>query len=136
MTKTIIFPTLLFLVVSQDVVAQKSMTVDELFSHIERSSHQLLASKTGVEAAQMGIEAARSQRLPDVAAQLSMSYIGNALLTDRDFSNVHGLRSPHLGNSFALEASQAIYTGGALSAGISLAELGKRQAETGVRLIR
>lgn len=136
MTKTIIFPTLLFLVVSQDVVAQKSMTVDELFSHIERSSRQLLASKTGVEAAQMGIEASRSQRLPDVAAQLSMSYIGNALLTDRDFSNVHGLRSPHLGNSFALEASQTIYTGGALSAGISLAELGKRQAETGVRLTR
>lgn len=151
-TKTIIFPTLLLLAASHSAVAQsvasvpaqsvvtvgmqKPMTINDLFNHIEQNSRSLIASKTGVEAAQMGVETARSQRLPDISAQLSMSYIGNALLTDRDFSNVHGLKSPHLGNSFALEASQAIYTGGAISAGISLAELGKKQAETGVRLTR
>lgn len=108
MTKTIIFPTLLLLAASHSAVAQsvasvpaqsvvtvgmqKPMTINDLFNHIEQNSRSLIASKTGVEAAQMGVETARSQRLPDISAQLSMSYIGNALLTDRDFSNVHGLK--------------------------------------------
>ena len=112
------------------------MTLEQLFERVEQGSRTLAAAKTNVDAAQHGIDAALSQRLPDLSANLSVSYIGNALLTDRDFSNAHGLHSPHLGNSFALEAQQAVYTGGALSAGIKLAELGKKQAETGVVLTR
>ena len=69
-------------------------------------------------------------------ASLSLSYIGNALLTDRDFSNGHWLSSPHFGNNFALEAQQVVYAGGAIDAGIKLAELGKRQAEAGMALTR
>ena len=112
------------------------MTLEQLFERVEQGSRTLAAAKTNVDAAQHGIDAALSQRLPDLSANLSVSYIGNALLTDRDFSNAHGLHSPHLGNSFAIEAQEAIYTGGALSAGIKLAELGKKQAETGVVLTR
>ena len=79
---------------------------------------------------------APSKRLPDLDASLSFSYIGNALLTDRDFSNVHGLKSPHFGNNFAFNAQQVVYAGGAINAGIRLAELGKQQAEVGVKLTR
>jgi hypothetical protein len=89
-----------------------------------------------VEAANLGIESAKSKRLPDLDASLSFSYIGNALLTDRNFSNVHGLKSPHVGNNFALQAQQVVYAGGAINAGIKLAELGKLQAEVGVKLTR
>lgn len=138
MTKNIIFPTLLLLAATPNVCAQTAMpmTLEQLFERVEQGSRTLAAAKTNVDAAQHGIDAALSQRLPDLSANLSVSYIGNALLTDRDFSNVHGLHSPHLGNSFAIEAQEAIYTGGALSAGIKLAELGKKQAETGVVLTR
>ena len=66
----------------------------------------------------------------------SFSYIGNALITDRDFSNVQGLKSPHFGNNFAFQAQQVVYAGGAINAGIKLAELGKQQAEVGVKLTR
>ena len=115
---------------------QQALGIEQLFTLIEANSKSIRTQKTGVEAARQGVEAAKSQRLPDVDASLSVSYIGNALLTDRDFSNAHGLSSPHLGNSFSLQAQQAVYTGGALSSGIRLAELGKEMAETGVRLTR
>ena len=115
---------------------QEAMTISQLFDKIEGNSKSLTAAKTGVEAANLGIESAKSKRLPDLDASLSFSYIGNALLTDRDFSNVHGLKSPHFGNNFAFNAQQVVYAGGAINAGIRLAELGKQQAEVGVKLTR
>ena len=117
-------------------MAQQPMTIAQLFDRIEAYSKELRASRSGVEAAELGIASAKSQRLPDIEASLSLSYIGNALLTDRDFSNGHWLSSPHFGNNFALEAQQVVYAGGAIDAGIKLAELGKRQAEAGMALTR
>lgn len=117
-------------------MAQQPMTIAQLFDRIEAYSKVLRASRSGVEAAELGVASAKSQRLPDVEASLSLSYIGNALLTDRDFSNGHWLSSPHFGNNFALEAQQVVYAGGAIDAGIKLAELGKRQAEAGMALTR
>ncbi len=116
--------------------AQQALTIDKLFEKIEDNNRGLTTMKSGVEAAERGIEWAKSKRLPNIDASLSISYIGNALLTDRNFSNAHGLKSPHFGNNFALQAQQVVYAGGAITAGIKLAELGKRQAETGVRLTR
>ena len=112
------------------------MSIAQLFDKIEENSKSLVTAKTGVEAANLGIESAKSKKLPDLDASLSFSYIGNALLTDRDFSNVHGLSSPHYGNNFAFNAQQVVYAGGAINAGIKLAELGKQQAEVGVKLTR
>ena len=107
-----------------------------LYQKVEDNSKTLRTSLSGVEAAHLGIEAAKSKKLPDLDASLSFSYIGNALITDRDFSNVHGLKSPHFGNNFAFQAQQVVFAGGAINAGIKLAELGKQQAEVGVKLTR
>lgn len=121
---------------SSPVGESHAMSIAQLFEKIEENSKSLQASRTGVEAANLGIESAKSKKLPDLDASLSFSYIGNALLTDRDFSNVHGLSSPHFGNNFAFQAQQVVYAGGAINAGIKLAELGKRQAEVGEKLTR
>ena len=115
---------------------QQTLTIDQLFKSIEDNNAALRAQKSGVESADLGIESAKSKRLPDVDASLSVSYIGNVLFTDRDFTDVHGLHSPHFGNNFSLQAQRVVYDRGAINAGIRLAELGKRQAETGVRLTR
>ena len=122
--------------VSQNANKGTAMSIAQLFDKIEENSKSLVTAKTGVEAANLGIESAKSKKLPDLDASLSFSYIGNALLTDRDFSNVHGLSSPHFGNNFAFNAQQVVYAGGAINAGIKLAELGKQQAEIGVKLTR
>ena len=115
---------------------KENMTISQLFQKVEDNSKTLRTSLSGVEAAHLGIEAAKSKKLPDLDASLSFSYIGNALITDRDFSNVHGLKSPHFGNNFAFQAQQVVYAGGAINAGIKLAELGKQQAEVGAKLTR
>ena len=115
---------------------KENMTISQLFQKVEDNSKTLRTSLSGVEAAHLGIESAKSKKLPDLDASLSFSYIGNALITDRDFSNVHGLKSPHFGNNFAFQAQQVVYAGGAINAGIKLAELGKQQAEVGVKLTR
>ena len=121
---------------SLPVCKKDNMTISQLFQKVEDNSKSLRTSLSGVEAAHLGIESAKSKKLPDLDASLSFSYIGNALITDRDFSNVHGLKSPHFGNNFAFQAQQVVYAGGAINAGIKLAELGKQQAEVGVKLTR
>lgn len=118
------------------LAAQRTMTVSELFSLVESGSATLRTGKTGVAVAERAIEEAKSQRLPDVNASLSVAYNGNVLMTDRDFSNAKGFSQPHFGNSFALEAQQVVYAGGAINAGIRMAELQKEQSENNVSQMR
>ena len=70
---------------------QRTMTVSELFSLVETGSKQLRAQKSEVDVAHHAISEAKSRRLPDVNASLSVSYNGNVLMTDRDFSNAKGI---------------------------------------------
>ena len=117
------------------VMAQekRAMTVKELFELVETGSKTLQETKTSVDFAQKGVEAARAQRLPEVNASLSASYNGNVVVMDRDFTNAQGFSSPHFGNSFALEAQQVVYAGGAVNAGIRVAELQRDMAVSGQR---
>lgn len=115
---------------------RRTVSVDELFSLLETNNRTLTAKKTGVDAAAHAVSEAKSQRLPDIGVSVSASYNGNVLMTDRNFSNARGFSSPHFGNSFALEAEQVVYAGGAVNAGIRLAELQKQQAENGVVMSR
>ena len=115
---------------------QRRLTANELFSMIESGNSTLNATKTGVSVATQGIEEAKNKRLPDIGASLSLSYTGNVLITDRNFSHAKGASQPHFGNSFALEAQQVVYAGGAITTGIKLAELQKSVAENAVTLTR
>jgi len=115
---------------------QRQLTVSELFSLVETGNTTLRTQKQGVEVAQQAVSEAKSRRLPDINASLSVAYNGNVLMTDRDFSNATAFSSPHFGNSFALEAQQTVYAGGALNAGIRLADVQRRQAENGVDMTR
>lgn len=138
MRKQFISSVLLASLLSMGAQAQalRKMTVDQLFTLVEEGSNAIQLKRTGVDVAARGIEEAKSQRLPDINASLALSYNGNVLMTDRDFSNAHGLSQPHFGNSFTLEAQQVVYAGGAINAGIRLAELQKQQSENDVTLTR
>ncbi len=128
----------IFIAIALSAPAQETrkLGIAEMFELIEHNNKDLKAGKTGVEAAQEGILAARSQRLPDINAEANVSYIGNALLTDRNFSDVHGLKSPHFGNQILLDIRQTLYAGGAINAGIRLADLGAEQSGLGVEQLR
>lgn len=108
----------------------------ELFSLLEDGNRTLRSLKTGTDVAEKAVAEAKSQRLPDITAQLSATYNGNVLMTGRDFGNATGISQPHFGNSFAIEAQQTVYAGGAINAGIRLAELQRQQSDNAVDMAR
>ena len=115
---------------SQSLCAQtQQMGIEELFRLADEQSKSIQTYRTGKEAAEEALKAAKAQRLPNVNMSLSVSYWGNGKLWDRDFSNAMTIDMPHYGNNFALEAQQVVYAGGAISSGIRQAELGKLLAE-------
>lgn len=114
----------------------RQLTIDEMFGLLDKANSSIRVSQTGVEAAREGVSVARSQRLPDISTSLSASFIGNVLLMDRHFSDVHGLHAPHFGNQFVVDVQQTLYAGGALDAGVRLSELGLEKAGAATDLTR
>lgn len=115
---------------SHYVCAQpRVLGIEELFRLADGQSKSIQAYRTGKAAADEALKAARAQRLPDITATASASYLGNGRLWDRDFGNGMRVPMPHFGNNFALEATQVLYAGGAISSGIALAGLAQQLAE-------
>lgn len=126
----------LFLAITPWCNAQRQLHIDEMFNMLEAHNSSLRAGRTGLEASSQAIAVARSQRLPELNAQLSASYNGNVLQLDRNFSNAQSFSQPHWGNSLVVEAQQVVYAGGAINAGIRLAELGKQMEEHNLNATR
>lgn len=127
----------MFLFLTTVVRAQElPMTVSRLFALVDSCNMTLKAAATEVKAATEGVREAKNSRLPDINASLSVSYMGNVAMTDRDFSHATAFSTPHWGNSFSLEAQQMIYAGGAVSAGIKTAEIQEQKAMNSLRATR
>ncbi len=129
--------------------AQHKMSLQSLFDLADRQNQRIKVSEAALKAAEEGVASAKSAMLPSVEFGAQGSYTGNAFLMSRGFSTngtteyiVPGLGpqqvrngkqpTPHWGNSFTAQASQVIYTGGAISSGIEMAKLGRRLAELDV----
>jgi len=99
------------------------ITLEQLFESAERSSMQLRPSFSAEDEVKHEISVACAGRLPDINASLSFSYIGDGFTTKRSFSDYQKAPIPHYGNSLSLSVNQPVYTGGAVTSGIKLAEL-------------
>ena len=102
---------------------QSIITLEEIFEAAETNSAQLRPSFTAQTEAEREIRVARAGRLPDINASLSLSYIGNGFTTERSFSDYQKAPIPHFGNGLSLNVTQPVYTGGAQTYAIELAEL-------------
>ncbi|MDE7141940.1 MAG: TolC family protein, partial [Muribaculaceae bacterium] len=107
----------------QVVTAPRVVTLEEVFEAAENGSAQLRPSFSAEEEARREISVAKSGRLPEISASLSVSYIGDGFTTARDFTDYQKAPIPHFGNGLAVNISQPLYTGGAISGAIELAEL-------------
>lgn len=105
------------------VYGQSVLTLEEIFESAEANSIQLRPSFTAQSEAEREISVARAGRLPDINASLSLSYIGDGFTTKRNFSDYQKAPIPHFGNTLSLNISQPLYTGGAVTNAIELAEL-------------
>ena len=112
------------------------MSIEELFETAETNSVQLRPSFTAEEEARHEVSVARSNRLPDINATLSLSYIGDGFTTKRDLSDYQKAPIPHFGSGLGVNISQPLYTGGAITSGIELAELKSTAARYATELQR
>lgn len=102
---------------------QSVITLEEIFESAETNSSQLRPSFTAQTEAEREISVARAGRLPDINASLSLSYIGDGFTTKRNFSDYQKAPIPHFGNALSVNITQPVYTGGAVTSAIELAEL-------------
>lgn len=102
---------------------QRVVTLDEIFRVAETNSAQLRTSHASEEEADREISVSRSGRLPDITAAFSIGYNGDGFTTKRDFSDCQKAPIPHLNNTVGLTVTQPLYTGGAITNAIKLAEL-------------
>lgn len=116
--------------------ASQVLTIEQLFELAESGSAQLRPSLTAEEEARREISVARSGRLPDIEANLSLNYLGDGFTTKRNFSDCQKAPIPHFGNTFGLNITQPVYAGGAISAGIEMAQLKSAAARYATELQR
>ena len=105
-----------------------ALTLEQMFALADENSKSLKIENAAVMEAQQGVRVAKNDYLPDIDISLSASYLGNGCLMERDFSNGQNIKMPHLGNNFAIQATQLIYGGGAVSNGVAMAKLKEEMA--------
>lgn len=113
---------------SSDISECRVIGLAELFNLADAHSHRIRSYETGVAAAREASREVKRSRLPEISLSMSASILGDGWVIDRDFGEGFKADIPHFGNDFAVEASQVLYAGGAISSGIALAELGEQMA--------
>ncbi len=103
--------------------SQSVITLEEIFESAEAHSAQLRPSLTAISEADQEIKTAQTAKLPDINASLSLSYLGDGFITKRDFTGYEKAPIPHLGTGLSVTVTQPVYTGGAITNSIKLAEL-------------
>lgn len=102
---------------------EKLLTIEEMFRIADSNSTELQLHRLRMSEAEQGIRIAKNDRLPSVGAQVELNYIGDGVMTERDFSGGIHADMPHWGNTFVVKASQVIYAGGEISRGIERSRL-------------
>lgn len=104
------------------------LTLEQIFALADENSKTLKTEDASIAEAQQAVKVAKNGYLPDIEISLSASYLGNGYLLDRDFSNGQSIEIPHFGNNFAIQATQLIYAGGAVTNGVAMAKLKEEMA--------
>jgi outer membrane protein len=119
------------LIVSQSLPAQtaKTFTLPEVYQLAIVNSKQLKLSQTTLETAQSATKLVKTALTPSLDISLSALYIGNGVISDRDFTNGQNIDMPHFGNNFGIEASQVIFAGGSIATNIEKAKLEEQVAQ-------
>ena len=107
----------------------QKMTIEEMFEMADANSRSIRTFRLAEEEAGQAVKVAKNAQLPSIDVSVSASYLGDAWLADRDFTNGENAAMPHFGNNFAIEASQVIYAGGAITSRIAIAKLQQQLAE-------
>ena len=130
MTNRILLSCIIFFSLLGELSAQsRLLTIDEMFQLADQNNKSLRLHDLAIDEAEQAIKVAYNDRLPSIQAQVELKYIGDGVMTDRDFSNAVHADMPHFGNTFVIKASQIIYAGGAITRNIRQSKLNKQETE-------
>lgn len=104
-------------------IVERYLTIEEMFQLTEQNNSRIKAHTMAVRQARQEVKVAKNAFLPSIEASLSLSYNGDGTILDRDFGNSINAPIPDFGNNFAIEVSQVLYSGGAISSAVRLSEL-------------
>lgn len=102
-------------------VPQVTLSIDQVLKLVEQNNKDVATARRNVNVTQQNIKVANAAKLPNIDAAVSVSYLGDVTITDRDFGNAMRAATPHFGNSASVSVYQPVYAGGAINAGIDLA---------------
>lgn len=100
----------------------RQMTMAQLFEMADSHNPDIGAADAKIAASRQGESVAKNAMLPQINASLTLSYLGDGTILDRNFSNATRDRLPHFSNTLGVEVYQPVYTGGAIQSGIRLAD--------------
>lgn len=113
-----------------------SLDIDRVLQLVESNNSDVATARRNTMVARQGIKEANVAKLPDINASLTVNYLGDATIMDRDFSNIHRAATPHLGNTLDVTLYQPVYMGGAITAGVKLAEAQSRMSDNQLEITR
>lgn len=93
-----------------------------MFEIADEANAVVRAANVSVASAQQQQAVSRAARLPDINASLTLNYLGDGTILDRDFSNRRRDPLPHFSNTLEVSLYQPVYAGGAISHGITMAQ--------------
>lgn len=102
--------------------AQTTLSLQRMFEIADEANAGVRAANVSVASAQQQQAVSRAARLPDINASLTLSYLGDGTILDRDFSNRRRDPLPHFSNTLEVSLYQPVYAGGAISHGITMAQ--------------
>lgn len=104
------------------------LSLEQMFVLADKNSKAIQTEDAAVLEAKQDVKVEYNSVMPDISISLSASYLGNGYLMDRHFANGSSIDMPHFGNNLAIEATQLLYSGGAVTNSIALAKLKEEMA--------
>ncbi|QAA82035.1 TolC family protein [Aequorivita sp. H23M31] len=108
---------------------ERKMTVQELAQSIEANNIQLKLAKASVDIADAKIGAVKTNRLPDIGADMQVFYLSDVSIFDKRFHKIQEVDIHNFGHQFNVSANQLIFAGGKINKSIQLAEMNKTLSE-------
>lgn len=116
-------------IASAQKLQERKMTIQELAESVETNNIQLKLANTSVKVADARIGEVKTNRLPDISADVSAFYLSDVSIYDLGFSKLQTVNLPNFGNKFDLSASQLLFAGGKINKSIALAKMNKTLSE-------
>ena len=104
------------------------LKVADLFNLAESNSRLLKLSAIRIQEAESNTDIAKNQRLPDIDVSVSAGYLSNVGVIGMSTMKSGFYDMPHFSNSYLVQASYLLFSGGSVRRDIDMAELRSRIA--------